>query len=76
MLKNHLMTVRSHSIAYVCYDVDRCELCIEFRTGLAHKYLNVPKHIYLGLLSAQDADHYFADRIQYNYRFSRLPYYL
>lgn len=76
MTQNRLVSVRSRNIEYVSYDEKSGDLCVEFRTGLVHKYRGVPRRIYVGLLSAANADDYFARYVQFQYRVTQLHYYL
>jgi hypothetical protein len=61
------VAVRSTNIAEVGYDSSACRLEIRFRGGRTYEYLNVPQHVFEGLLNASSKGTYFHRRIRERY---------
>jgi hypothetical protein len=59
--------VRSTNIAEVGYDPLENRLEIRFRGGRTYEYLNVPLHVFEGLLHASSKGSYFYRRIRGRY---------
>lgn len=65
----HVMS--SSVIARVAYDEVSRTLHIEFRSGTAYDYVDVPRNVYEELIVARSAGGYFAENIRNVYRFKQ-----
>lgn len=64
--------VESSNLASVGYDPARSILEVEFHSGGVYQYLDVPEHVYEGLMSAASKGSYLASEIKGNYRYVRV----
>lgn len=64
--------VTSSNINSIAYDEATLILEIEFHNGAIYQYLDVPKMIYDGLMSADSHGHYFVSNIKGSYRYSKV----
>jgi hypothetical protein len=65
------ISVSSSNLASVGYDASHGILEIEFLNGSIYQYLNIPLHIYEGLMNASSHGRYFDTHIKkvgYSYR--------
>ena len=69
MEMNH---VESSNILTVGYDDDEAKLEIEFNSGAAYEYYDVPRHVYDELMSAGSKGSYAAHNIYKNYHQQRI----
>lgn len=56
--------LRSTSLSFVKYDKETEELVVTFHSGRSYTYESVPKEVYDGLLKAESAGLYYAQRIK------------
>lgn len=63
-------SVRSSSIASVGYENGMLE--IAFVNGGVYQYLNVPEHVYQGLMTATSKGRYFHSHIKDRYQTSKV----
>lgn len=66
----NLTPVSSSNLRAVGYDPDREELTIQFHDSGVYTYINVPKHIYDGLMSASSKGSYHHQYVK-KYRFRK-----
>ncbi len=60
--------VESNNLRAIGYDDDEAKLEIEFLSGAAYEYYDVPRHVYDELMSAGSKGSYAATTIYENYR--------
>jgi hypothetical protein len=66
------LPVKSSNIAAVGYDSASKTLEVEFKTGAAYSYSNVPPSVARSLRKAQSIGGYFANKIKANYEGKKL----
>ena len=66
------LPVKSSNIAAIGYDSTSRTLEVEFKTGAAYQYQNVPSSVVRGLRTAQSIGGYFSKRIKSNYEGRKL----
>lgn len=74
MTPYRMIPVQAQNITSIGYEPEKKFLYVEFRTGLSYRYDNVPRRLYLGMLSADSADDYLRDYIRSKYPATSLPY--
>lgn len=67
-----MMSVSSGNLDSAGYDECLKILHIQFNNGSLYEYYDVPKNIYLGLITASSAGKYFAEYIKGKYNYSRI----
>ena len=68
----YMMSVSSNRLEAVGYDEHLKLLQIQFVNGKTYEYYDVPKNIYVGLITASSANDYFIEYIKDVYRYSRI----
>lgn len=66
------LPVKSSNIAAIGYDSTSKTLEVEFHTGAAYSYENVPSSVVRAFRKAQSIGGYFAKQIKINYEGKRL----
>jgi hypothetical protein len=64
--------IESSMMSFAAYDERAHTLTLTFASGDRYEYLDVPKQIYLDLLSAASAGVYFDRAIRDRFRYQRL----
>ena len=62
----------SATLASAGYDLDRCQLELEFHSGKRYLYFQVPRHCYEELLQAESKGGYFNRNIRNRFAFQDL----
>ena len=65
-------SVRSRDIAIVGYDDDTSTLEIAFRSGGVYRYWDVPRDVYVSLMSSPSHGIYFSRNIRRNFAFAKV----
>jgi hypothetical protein len=65
--------VSSSSVAALGYDRSSSVLEVEFTSGRAYRYFDVPEIVYHGLVRARSIGQFLNERIRDRYRFEELP---
>ena len=68
----HMVSVSSNRLEAVGYDERLKLLQIQFFDGSMYEYYDVPKNIYIGLVTASSAGEYFHEYVKGVYRFSKI----
>lgn len=68
----YMISVSSSRIEAVGYDERLKLLHIQFVNGSLYEYYNVPKNIYVGLITASSAGEYFHEYVRGVYQFSKI----
>ena len=68
----YMVSVSSSRIDSVGYDEHLKLLQIQFVNGAMYEYYDVPKDIYIGLITASSAGEYFHEYVRNVYRFSKI----
>jgi len=66
------LPVKSSNIAAIGYDSTSKTLEVEFKTGAAYQYQNVPSSVVRALRKAQSIGGYFSKQIKSNYEGKKL----
>jgi hypothetical protein len=64
--------VTSQTLSSIGYDPIRRVLELEFTSGGIYRYSNVPKRVYLELISAESKGRYFDNEIREKYLFKKV----
>lgn len=67
-----MIIVGSDNLEEVGYDERLRLLHIQFSNGALYEYYDVPKDIYIGLITASSASDYFHEYVKGHYRYSRI----
>ena len=67
-----MIAVDSSNLKAVGYDIDESRLEIEFRSGAAYEYYDVPQYVYDGLMAADSKGKYADQNIYKVYRQNRI----
>lgn len=67
-----MIPVSSRNLEYIGYDERLMLLQIQFRNQAIYEYYDVPKNIYIGLITASSADGYFREYVKNVYRYSKV----
>jgi len=68
----YMISVSSNQLEAVGYDERLKLLHIQFVTGALYEYYDVPKNIYIGLITAPSAGKYFHEYVKGVYRYSQI----
>lgn len=68
----NMITVSSSRIEAVGYDERLQLLQVQFVNGTIYEYYDVPKNIYIGLITASSAYKYFHEYVKGVYHFSKI----
>jgi hypothetical protein len=68
---NWIETPESSNIARFAYDEENNVLRVEFTSGGAYDYFDVPQQIFEGMKSASSKGQFLAQQIKGNYRYAR-----
>lgn len=64
--------VDSSNVAAIGFDKDSQTLQVEFNSGAAYQYFDVPEAVYEGLLAAASVGQYLNQQVKGTYRYSRV----
>jgi len=64
--------VNSSDIRSIGYDPQLAILEVEFISGGIYQYLNVPEHLYRGLMNAASKGQFLNNYIKYSYRYQKV----
>ena len=67
-----MISVSSSDLHEVGYDERFALLQIRFNSGAIYEYYDVPRNIYIGLITASSAGKYFHEYVKGKYRYSRI----
>lgn len=65
-------TISSSTLERVSYDSGSMTLTVEFKSGTAYQYFDVPEHVFSDLLSASSPGQYLSQNIKSSYRYARM----
>jgi hypothetical protein len=65
-------SVPSSTLERVSYDPRSMTLTVEFKSGTAYQYFDVPDQVFNNLLSASSPGQYLAQNVKSAYRYARM----
>lgn len=68
----YMVSVSSNRLDSVGYDERLKLLQIQFVNGSMYEYYDVPKSVYIGLITASSAGEYFHEYVEGTYHYSRI----
>ncbi len=67
-----LREVKSSNIKKIGYSDSKCELVVEYLSGIKYKYKNVPKMIYMNLLESDSKGRFMNSNIKGKYEYEKV----